>query len=769
MKNTRKILILLLLVAMSLACFSVFAYAAEATPSDDQSKYEAALAKHKEVLEYYEGGYYLDADFDDVADFDAAIADASDEFALTVGGAFSATVADGAANISSVNNTYFDFSPEVADSFGIKARVKVTANSSLSLFLHSSERGSIGEYLRIFAISDGKISHKLDYAGDTIGYVTDNSAVAANTYFDLDFFLDKQATQNVITLIVTPDGAEAQTFTFSYDNTATDFLSGKFDFKTFYLATEDATFDYIQVYKGSFMRDLDNSKNVKIIADSIAAIADDYTAYSANVGSKAYELCEIAAALVVTHGYDPSSLPDTDADLVTKVKGFAQTAVNAVAPVYAAEYAAGVKNINTEIAYYDRVDHIASIAVYSDFLNNLKDSDYSKVDGIDYEAIAADIAKVDEEIAALEKAKEDTIVAFAATVMIPNVYLANYAEYRAAYDILKAHPICATYYDEQRSAEAVNLASKVANVILAEYPVLDKKASDFAKNVAIANNDTLTYSERYAAFTIAKANVFTDESYDAYLEGTTVAELLEAYDVAVATFSGSASYAEEFLSKIDQAAKTPSYSVKIVALDEAAAYIDTVQRGYPGVPEAIELYNALRKDISDRIEATKLYIQSVISVQSATTVADKKAAIARAKELAVLGSDVSVEVTDFAITVTQANVILSNEESTIVLAETKVANFIATVNSLSSITNRKELKAAIVKASAMKAGVDATAAGVADAIAKLDAAIAEFNAAVEAANTLGKETRSLTVAVLGASVPTQRIAEVVAIIKKFDE
>ena len=75
MKNTRKILILLLMVAMSFACMSVFAYAAEATPTADQLAYEAALANHKKVLEYYEAGYYLNADFDDDADFDAALSE----------------------------------------------------------------------------------------------------------------------------------------------------------------------------------------------------------------------------------------------------------------------------------------------------------------------------------------------------------------------------------------------------------------------------------------------------------------------------------------------------------------------------------------------------------------------------------------------------------------------------------------------------------------------------------------------------------------------
>ena len=72
MKNTRKFLIVLLALAISFACTAVVAFAADSNA--DQLAYNAALAEHKKVLEYYEAGYYLNADFDDATDFESAFA-----------------------------------------------------------------------------------------------------------------------------------------------------------------------------------------------------------------------------------------------------------------------------------------------------------------------------------------------------------------------------------------------------------------------------------------------------------------------------------------------------------------------------------------------------------------------------------------------------------------------------------------------------------------------------------------------------------------------
>lgn len=767
MKNTRKILTLLLALAVCFACSAVFAFAAEAAPSADQVAYDAALAEHKKVLEYYEAGYYLNADFGDAENLDDAFADASDEFSFTPGGAFTAEFADGAAHLSAVNPSYFDFVPENAESFGIKARIKLAAGSAFELYLHSSKRGSIGDYLRLFSVSEGNISHKLDCTGGAPKYLSQSSAVAADTYFDLDFFITKNSSEDVVVLTVTPDGGTAETLTYSFDNTVTDFLNGKFDFGSFYISAEEVTLSTLQVYKGSFVRDLDNSNNIEIIANAIAGMKADYDLYNTKVASHAYEIYEIVAALAVTHGYDASSLADTE--LVNAVEAFSQAAVNAVAPSYASSYSQGVAAINAEAAYYDRLDHLSSIAVYSDFLNSLKSSNYSDVEGIDYAKIDADVAKVEAEAAALVKAKEDTIIGVAAAVQIPDVYLATYADYRAVYDTLRAHAICATYYDEELSAQTVNLASKVANVVLSEYPVLDAKATAFVQNVPVAGDTSLSFAERYAAYVIAKENQFSDTTYNEFLVGTTLEEIISVYEAAEAELGVISAYAEEFLSKIDDAAKSPSYSVKNVALAEAAAYIDSVELEYPGVAEAIELYEVLLKDVSDRINATKSYIQAVIDVQNATTVADKKVAIEIAKGLAELGSDVSVEVDGFDITVTEANMILSNEESAILLAETKVANYIAAASALEGITDIKELRLAIARATALKAVADSTAEGVFEADMALDAAIIDYNARIKAANGVSNEVNNVALSALASTVPTVRVAEVVAIIKKFYE
>lgn len=769
MKNTRKILIVLLALAISFVCSSVVIFAADTPATSPQSAYEAALAEHKKVLEYYEAGYYLNADFDDATDLNSALSDASDEFSFTKGVAFGLELdaAKGTAHFASINSSYFDFNPNAAVSFGINAKLKIAAGTSFSLSLHSSTRETSGDYLRLFSISEGQISYKLDYEGETPKYLTKESKVKADTYFNLSFVLQKQASQDVVVFTVTPEGGEAETFEYSYDNTTTDFINGKFNFKSFYIAAEDVTFDTLQVYRGTFVRDFDNSKNVNVIANAIKDIKEDYNNYSSKISGRAYELLDIVAALVVTHGYDCDAI--NDADLKKEVTDFAQSAVNSVTPGYVNAYAEGVAAIDKNAAYYDRINHLETISIYSEFLNKLQSSAFSAVEGINYDAIAANIAKVDEEEALLIKAKNDTIKAVEAAILIPDVYAASYKDYKEVYDTLFAHPICVTYYDDVFSAETVNLAKKVANVILAEYPKLELRAKAFVTNVQIANDSSLDFADKYAAFKIAKENLFKDTSYNEYLEDTTIEQLLADYAAADAMLSGPASYAEEFLSKIDDAVRTSSYSVKTVALAEAKTYIDDVEIGYPGVLEAIKLYEDLMKDISDKIEATKKYIQAVIDVQDAKSIAEKKAAIAVAKNLAIAGSDVSVEIKDSDITVTQANVILSNEESVILLAETAVSNYINAVNALKDITGYPELRRAISSALTLKERADATAAGVSEATAALEAAIASFNAGIEAANSESNEVNNVALSALGATVPTKRVGEVVAILKKFYE
>ncbi len=775
MKSTRKILIVLLALAISLAFSSVLVFAADAPLTDSENAYNAALAKHEKVLEYYEAGYYLNADFDDATDLSSALSDASEEFSFANGGAFEFELDEenGSAHFSSINNSYFDFNPETPQSFGIKARLKIAAGTSFSLSVHSSRRGAAGESLRLFSISEGSISYKLDCEGDVPKYLSKPSKVKADTYFNLEFFLTKSSNRDIVVFTVTPENEEAETFGYAvddeyvYDNTTTDFLNGKFKFNSFYLTAKDATFDLLQVYKGSFIRDVDNANNVDVIANSIKDIETDYNIYANKLAGQASELLDIVAALVVTHGYDCSSIGNQE--LKKQVSDFAQLAVNSVTPGYVDAYANGVAEIDKNAAYYDRIAHLETISIYSDFLTRLQSSAFSNVEGVNYDEIAANVAMVKEEEAALIKAKNDTIEAVAAAVLIPDVYSASYKDYKEVYETLLNHPICTTYYDDELSPETVNLARKVANVILAEYPKLNLRAEAFVTNVPIASNSSLDFAEKYAAFLIAKENLFKDTSYNEYLEGTTIEELIEDFATAEAALSGPASYAEEFLSKIDDALRTSSYSVKTIALAEAKTYIDDVEIGYPGVLEAINLYNTITKELSDKAEATRKYIQAVIDVQNATSVADKKKAIEIAKALAITGSDVSVEVEDLDITVTQANVILSNEESVILLSETAVANYVNAANVLKNITDYSELRTAIAEVMALKEKADANAAGVSEATAALDAAIAFFNAGIDDANAEAEEVSNLALSTLAATVPTQRIGEVVAILKKFYE
>ena len=229
--------------------------------------------------------------------------------------------------------------------------------------------------------------------------------------------------------------------------------------------------------------------------------------------------------------------------------------------------------------------------------------------------------------------------------------------------------------------------------------------------------------------------------------------------------------AEEFLSKIREAVLTPSYTVKIKALDDAKPYLNIVEKGYPEVEDAIASYYAMREDIASRKEAAKRYVQAVINVQIAKTVKEKMVAIEIAESFAVLGNESSVEVEGMKMSVTEANIVLSNEKSAISLKATRISNYVAAAASVATMETLLERRQAINTALALKNALeeDKEEEDVISATAVLDAAIAAYNADVNAANTAANETDNNALAILTKTVPAKRIAEVVAIVKKFYE
>lgn len=762
MKNTRKFLTLLLTLAVFVTCFSLVAYADEEvmTPDEAAAAYAEAVALDSKLLEFYEADTYFELR---VENSELTLTQ-TEEGKLLKGGVYSETVMSDALHISSFNPTKVNLAQNAPASFGVNFRVKLSENSPITLYAVSSETG---DYLSLFSISEGKVTHKFDT--EKISYVYEEiPEIVAGEFIDVAIYVEKADGTDNVTISVSKAGTQLLNTSYSYANGTTDFLKGSFKLDSAYLSTSDASFGYIEVYSGTFGRYLDNSLNTEAIAAGVVKAYEDYTAFKSLPGIEngAFELAEMIAKVAVVYDFNSTDSSVTAAfeDCVAVVSAAYEALVNdADTAINAEDFA--------QKAYNDKLDTVNVILSFEEYMTKLSESEFSDISAVDFAKIEKAVADAYDELAVLKEIEEDAIYVINELSKISNIYLATYEELKTAYASVLSVTICETYYSDLYPADVVNEAVQKRNKVMLDYPLLNAQALAFVENMEIATDNTAEFSERYASYVIAKENKFTDSTYDTYLEDTTIAELLEKYDVLDAEMLAVSDYAEQFLSKIREAALTPSYTVKVKALDAAKPYLEDVEVGYPEVADAIASYYAMREDIASRKELAKRYIQAVLNVQLASTVKDKTAAIEIAESLAVLGQELSVTVDGMPITVNEANIILSNEKSAISLKATRISNYVSAASNIAKAGSLLERRQAINAALALKAGLteDLEEEDVISATAVIDAAITAYNNDVNGANDVAEEKETAALTLLTKTVPSKKIADVVAIIKKFYE
>ncbi len=737
MKKIGKISIIALVAALLISSFAICI-------SAEEPEKVVITEEQKAVLEYYEAGYFLNATFNDAVNLDQQASfdqdmfkDSSEEF-KTIGKAAHKNNEDGTATIKSVDSVYFNVASGSATPFGINTKIKLdSSNSSVLLNFHSENRDSAGnETLKLIEITPNDIKVYKGTESGKAQYNTVNFAVK-DSEFTIEFYISGG---NPVMTIATENATQAITFN-----------AFGFSFKSFDLGIQNVTVDYCEIYKGSFIRRLND--NTADIAAHINALAALYETNASKEGSIGY--AEIVAKVLVNYGFYDAS-----------VAANAEKILAVVAPYYAETYSNTAATIDATKPYHECYNKLMNVMPYYDFIVTLSEIEHYNINLT--EIVSGAKAVVDEEYARLEKTKEDTLISYAAIYAIPNIYDASYTVLESTAKILNEHPICSTYSDDTHSATSVSLAYSYGESVKTEYAKKDAIAKAFVSSVPIMCDENNNYADRYAAYVIAKENFFTDSSYNAYIEnGTTIESLVDAYNSVYNEIKVIADYAEEFLLKMDEAKVTLSYAVRIKALDAAQLYIDKVEKAHPGVEEALNTYYVLRRDIDKKFEIARNYINAVLALKDAVTIEEKITQINLAKEYAALGADVSLEITDMEITVIEANIILSNESSKLALAQTHVNSYISMVNSIASKTTVTEKRAAITRALELKEGVDITANGVAEATMTLTEAIEMFNAEVNAANEIAAECNTLALDTVARTIPTAGIAQIVAILKKI--
>ena len=122
-------------------------------------------------------------------------------------------------------------------------------------------------------------------------------------------------------------------------------------------------------------------------------------------------------------------------------------------------------------------------------------------------------------------------------------------------------------------------------------------------------------------------------------------------------------------------------------------------------------------------------------------------------------------------TVTEANIVLSNEKAAITLKATRINNYVSAVDEIANLTDLLARRQAINNALTLKAGLTELAEeeDIVAATEDLNAAITAYNADVNAANDTAEATETAALTIVAKTVPAKRIAQVVAIVKKFYE
>ena len=367
----------------------------------------------------------------------------------------------------------------------------------------------------------------------------------------------------------------------------------------------------------------------------------------------------------------------------------------------------------------------------------------------------AAVAAYEAECAKLEayKTHSEAVLAALADVEVTNTNVRDYGYLKTYYDKISAYT---PYVGYPGVAEIID----DYNAIVTNYVRLSNTAKAFADNVAIAVDSNNSFGVRHAAYVAARDGFFDDPAYDG------IDAILASYNTVEALCDG-------FILNINRADYSQYLSAKQNALNEAAAVLDVIKAAYteyPGMTDAITLYEQLSVKVSADIAAAEAYVAYVTELAANASSMSKdelKAAIDQAIVLQATGNVIGVE------GVTEANIIVNNLQADLELTVGYKNQFHNLVNSIEKETNAEKLFGlayealeAIENANRYE-GVDA-----ADK-AKLDAKIAEYNAMVEALNAGFAKANDVACNTVSASSGSASddatVGKVIALVKKFYE
>lgn len=260
-----------------------------------------------------------------------------------------------------------------------------------------------------------------------------------------------------------------------------------------------------------------------------------------------------------------------------------------------------------------------------------------------------------------------------------------------------------------------------------------------------------------------------------YFDNTTypgVSDALAIYNANYDAINTEIDMAEKFMMYVDRANYAAYVPMKLENLAAAEQYMAgcLTDDPYNGVTEAKELYDQVKAEVDRKVVAAEAYVAAVNALDSLTGSA-LTAGIANALQLQTAGNVLGVD------GVAEANIKLDKLVSSIELAPKHRDYFLTLVASIDTASSKEELFSILREAkSAEAAAVAAVAAdpsyegAINAASAKLATAIASYNAQVTAVNNVFAQANEVAAKTVGIGKNVTPVADrVIALIKKFFE
>ena len=487
---------------------------------------------------------------------------------------------------------------------------------------------------------------------------------------------------------------------------------------------------------GTVRRDLYDTQAA--IESGILDLYELYCSEDISIADK-IGLCDVTNKLTNDYGFTTDN-----AEVISAIEALKLGSIT----LYSDKLASCLDELSTLENYYEKRALVDEYLGYADILSNTDLSPVGDEAATVIEANIASIYGVDQQ---LVRAASDSANFVGALNGVEEVVTS------------RDYTILISYYDAASIYGNIDMTYEGVSEAYAYFTAIENKVIDikyegdcFIADVQRANDDTLTFVERYNAY----CNVG-----DVLLLNTTYPGVLEAIDLynnsVVPYMSGIVELADTFIMYVAKADYSTYLSAKQENLDIAAEYMNICEPTYPGVAEAKLLYAEITEYVKNNIAAAKAYIDAVNAMDGLTG-DDLLAAIDNAKQLQAAGNVLGVD------GVIEANIKLNQTISTLELADKYCTYFISLVNALDKTTDTQALYELICDAKAAEADAATSYAGVTEASAKLAKAIDDFNAKINKVNSIYETATNAAANTAGVGKTANTVADyVIAIVKKF--